>query len=571
MSNIRRPDAMRRGTAAQIVLLPGGQVGQEVLRRVEVWSAEGLLDPVYWVPVDLVHEHIRMPAQITAIVFGRNTNGAQEHREVPLLAALGQESIDQLVVTSVRWLSPTQQDRDSVSLAAKHLLSAVRDGMPLPRRIDEKSLGGTTIRALNLVFASTKVCSEELAELISNDWDENILVSPEDRQRPNAADRFTDAEDIQTWAGFVAASVSTLAGLWTGYASTPITRVPGSGAATDVPQVRVARTFARAVISGDFAVELARSVASELVNPKTPLLNPVVASQVTSLAALSSEDVRRYLDEAMSKLSQTDSQALSYKPLPNQVGHHIPSRGSLRSFQRFSSFSGNKLSAVPGWVWDRVTGLTAKGGKGSPRTEISENTVDRQVGPHTSQADRDLMEVDTSIRSLQSAVLRDLNQPPLPVTRVKATTLWNAIREHVFALLDGRSDHQDIETPTKGKKVAVVPDVGMVIPAPWDIWELPSNAARHLTGEEDVITEVEWTDIRGGRELLDHLTERTADLEMRYEEAKGKSLDSRHSLIASEREYVEARESYEDLMTELDESLENLQLLESGIGGEFNA
>ncbi len=569
MSNSRRPDAMRRGTAAQVVLLPGGQVGQEVLKRVEVWSAEGLLDPVYWVPVDLVQEHIRIPARVSAIVFGRNANGTQERRQVPLLAALGQESIEQLVVTSVRWLSPTPEDRSVVSLAAKRLLGAVRDAMPLPRRIGEKNLGGTKIRSLNLVFASTKVGSEELAELISNDWDENILVSPEDRQRPNAADRFTDAEDIETWSGFIAASVSTLAGLWTGYASTPVTRVPGSGAVTDVPQVRVARTFARAVISGDFAVDLARSVALGLVDPKT-LLNPVIASQVTSLTALDGEEVRRYLDDAIAALSQTDSQALSYKSPPHLPEHEAPTVGFFKSIKRFFSFSWDKLAAVPGWMWGWFADLLGKSAKGSLYGDTSEINVDVRRDLHTSGADRNLLEVSISINSLQDAVLRDLNQPPLPVTRVSSPTLWNAIRAVVFSLVDGGSDHQDIAKLTKDGKTAVVPDVGMVIPAPWDMWELPPNAAKHLTGQEDVKTIVEWTDIRGGRELLEHLTERTTDLEKRYEVAQGRSINSGHSLIASEREYVEARELYEDRKTELDESRENLQLLESGIGGESN-
>jgi len=562
MSVLGRKSAMKRGVAAQVVLLPAGQVGAEVLNKAELWSAEGLLDPVFWVPADMVHEHHTMPARVSAIVFGRLKDGSQERREVPLLETLGRESLEELIVTSVRWLSGDQADREFVSKAAARLLSAIKDAMPLPRQVDDIKIGGTRVRALNLVFASTKVSSDELAALISNDWEENILVSPEDRQRPNSADRFTDADDIETWAGFVAASVASLSGLWTGFASSPISKLPGSGSATQVPKVRVARTFARAVVSGDFSVELARSVSAALADPKTPLLDPVIASQITSVIALDPPDAALYIESGLQALVKADNNALSFKKVDEQQHASATKVGLSKTFTSFIAFSWDKLISIPVWTWNWFADKIGRGTKSSLYGDTSAVAVDSRGSMRAEQTDRDLLETGVAIEQLQQLVMRALNQPPLPVMKTSAPTLWSSLRAVVFSLVDGGSDNKDLEPIRKNDRIAVVPDVGMVIPAPWDVWTLSTEAARHLTGDSGTVTTVEWTDITGARELLAHLTERSADLDLRFQEMDEKVVKSRLELISSEREYVESRELYEDFEVDLDEAKETMKLLE---------
>ena len=80
---------MKRGSAVQVVLLPGGEIGEAVLTLAERWTLEGLLDPVYWVPANSVIEHSLIPAQVSAIVMGRTSDGQVQRRGVGLLATLG--------------------------------------------------------------------------------------------------------------------------------------------------------------------------------------------------------------------------------------------------------------------------------------------------------------------------------------------------------------------------------------------------------------------------------------------------------------------------------------------------
>ena len=93
---------MKRGSAAQVVLLPEGEIGQAVLRLAERWTLEGLLDPVYWVPANSVIEHSLIPAQVSAIVMGRTSDGQVERRGVGLLATLGGDKLEEVVISSVR-------------------------------------------------------------------------------------------------------------------------------------------------------------------------------------------------------------------------------------------------------------------------------------------------------------------------------------------------------------------------------------------------------------------------------------------------------------------------------------
>lgn len=563
--------SMARGVAAQVVLLPDGLVGTEVLSRVRLWASEGLLDPVFWVPASQVKEHRSMPAKIEAIVIGRDTNGTVESRTVPLLATLGREAVDEVVVSSVRWLTEDASDREAVSVASARLLGAIKDAVPLSRQVGEVKVGGTSVRSLNIVFAATKITSDELAALLSSDWEDNIVVSPEDRQRPHAADRFTDAEDTESWASFMAASVATIAGLWAGYTSTLVPRITGSGMASRNPMVRVARTFARGVVSGDFSVELARAVAASLVGSHSPLRDPAVANQIKGIEALNNEEVSEWVTKAVGSLVAVDGSALSYRAIPAFENIPVEKVSFGKSLSSFTKFSVNKLVSIPVWMWEWVADKVSRRTKKTLYGTEEGIDVDTRSAFGLSDADRDLLETGRLITEVQASVLKALDQPPLPVTTVPAPTLWKALRSVVFTLIDGGSASEDVRAIKKGQGgIGVVADVGMVIPAPWETWELPTEAAKHLTGREDSETVVTWTELAAARELLAHLTERTQDLEHRFHDLDKRYTDSRHALINAEREFVEARELWEDLAVELDESNEALSLQQAvgGLGNE---
>ena len=152
---------MRRGDAAQVVLLPEGEIGEAVLALAERWTSEGLIDAVYWVPASSVREHSLLPAKVSAIVMG-TVDGQLVRRETSLLAALSADRLKVVIVSSVRWLAPGQDDRDEVSAAAERLLHAITASVPTGFAHQGEALSGTEVRSINIVLAATRVSSDEV-------------------------------------------------------------------------------------------------------------------------------------------------------------------------------------------------------------------------------------------------------------------------------------------------------------------------------------------------------------------------------------------------------------------------
>ena len=302
-------------------------------------------------------------------------------------------------------------------------------------------------------------------------------------------------------------------------------------------------------------------MAMILASPKTPLLDPIIASQISSMTVLEGEEASAIIDSGVQALVRADNGALTYEELDKHLGSMQPQAGFSKSLRKFLVFSWDKLISIPAWIWgwfaDKIRRTTTKSFYG-PDSGL---TVDAQKDTRAHHAYRDLMEAPQTIKSLQTQVLTALNQPPLPITKTVPPTLWTSLRAVVFSLVDGGSDNKELEPIQKDGRVAVVPDVGMVIPAPWDVWQVPTEVARHLTGDSDSITTVDWTDIAGARQLLAHLTERSWDLDSRLQEMDEKLTKSRLDLMTSERDYVKARELDEDFDVDLDETLETSGLL----------
>lgn len=541
---------MKRGNAAQVVLLPEGVIGETVLKLAERWTLEGLLDPVYWVPANSVLEHSLIPAQVSAVVMGRTSDGQLERRSVNLLATLGGDRLEEVVVTSVRWLSPGQTDRLEVSIAAERLLRAVTKSVPTGFAYDGNALSGTEIRSINVVLAATAVTSDEVRSLLSDEWQENIVVSPESRQRPGAADSFNDAEDIESWAGFIASSVASIAGLWTGMTTTPIQKVSGSGTVSDVPQVRVARTFTRAVVSSGYTFRLARVVASQLADTSSLLADPLVTTRMLDVTPIDGAEADAEIARALTYLKGADSGRLAYQGLPSPE-QLVPRSVGLRAFREFLSFSVDKLAAIPTWMitWvvDRVSRNTQESLYGSDSGVV----VDLRDEVGLRKSDRDLLEIAEQLRAMRGQLQAKIDAPQPTVQRVNAPSLWEKLRSVIFALADGGSSSQDFEALRIDGRRAVIADLGLVVPLPGERWTLPDNATRYLAGDQDVEISASWAGVQAAEALLRHLNESAVVAEAWVKQLRDAQEGLLEDCFAAERAHVGALHQLQDASSEL--------------------
>jgi len=257
---------------------------------------------------------------------------------------------------------------------------------------------------------------------------------------------------------------------------------------------------------------------------------------------------------------RVDGAALTYRSLGELPAPTPAKIGFFRSLADFLTFSWDKVTSIPAWSWGWVA---AKLGRSTKRNLYADShgvEVDARTDLGILKHDPELLDTGQAIYAMQRRVEAALQQPPLPVTRQPLPTLWSALRATVFVLVDGGSDHSDLAPIMQQGRVAVVPDVGMVIPAPWDTWRLPVEVTKLFTGDESNETTVTWTELPEARELLAHLEERASDLKDRELELEAKYRRTRSELITAERDFVEANQFLEDLQIELDESEEVLEL-----------
>lgn len=538
---------MARDGRIHIVLLPHGPLGELVLDVAADWVATGILEPAFWVRDKDVREHQFVPANVTATVMGRLPGGEFEEREVPLLAAIGHEAVDEIILSSIRWIDADKEASAATAQAASRLLAVLQDSLPLSRYLSDQQVEGTYVQSLNVVFAGTQVTSDELSTLLSAAWDENIIVSPEDRQRPRGADRFTDVDDLNSWAGFITASTMSIAGLWTGMSQSPIKRKAGSGRISDVPHVRVARTFSRAVMSDGFSVQLAARIVERLGAPESPLIDDGVSSNPTGISLLDADSADRAIDMGVAYLTNSDSAALSYRRLPEFREDETPTISWWDAQKRFFAFAWDTMCAMPRWT---VTAISDRASRKTTREYFGTEgnaVVDARLDLGRLGVSRDLLDPLDAINGVRGRVKAQFEAPPMPVIRVPAPAVWTSLRNVVFTLCDGGSDSPDLKLPEDALgRTQIVDDINLLIPAPGDTWTLPEDVAAHL-GESDGAIVLEWAHVNEAREVLAHLSERTDDLQLRLSELQADANRARKDRITAERDLVEARELLEDL------------------------
>jgi len=537
---------MERDGRLHVVLLPHGELGGHVIDVVADWVATGMLEPAYWVTQDQGMGEGQKTFTITSTVMGRGTRGEVARLTVPLLDSIASEAVDEVIVTNITWVGDDAAQNLDAARRSVQLLEAVRDSLPLGRNTPRGRVQGTDLRSLNTIFAGTRVTSQQLFSLLSTNWEENLIVSPEDRQRPRGADRFTTSDDLQGWAGFIAATAMTLSGLWTGMSATPVPRVPGSGDLSSVPRVRVARTFTRAVMSDGFAVQLAASIVDRLAAPESPLVEDLVAASVPNMSVLPADAQDRAIDMAVAYLMAADSAALKYHQMEPLSSLGKETMSWWQAQKSFLKFAWDRVSVLPSWlIGSVITRVNQKATSDLFGTD-GHAAVDVRMDFKGVPDARELVEPLETIVALRHSIRSLAERPPMPVVPVNAPVLWTAMRNMTFALCDGGSDAADIQLPPDGLgRTLVVDNINNLIPSGDDLWSLPMEVGKHL-GEGGELIQVRWSDVSEAKELLAHLGERTDELQARREKLQGLWDMARRERTAAESALIEARDAEAD-------------------------
>ena len=335
--------------------------------------------------------------------------------------------------------------------------------------------------------------------------------------------------------------------------ATPIMKTAGSGIVSNVPHVRVARTFARAVVSQGFTIRLAKRVAQRLADASTLLRDPLVTSRLTQVYVLDDDETDAEITRALDFLTKADDSILRYSPLP-RPGDSRARVSVWRLLADFLKFSADKIAAIPQWIaaWtsDKISARFQKALVGAEtQTGI---TVDFREDARVSATDRDVLETAAEVRRVRDQLHARLeSRKPPSLRRINAPTLWKDLRAIIFALADGGPGPTGFTPTLNAGKTSIVPDIGLLVPLPDDRWELPRDARRFLAGDEDIDISASWAGVRAAKALVHHLDETAKVAEERVEHLRVEQEKLLDACFEAERHHVMALHAAQDARSEL--------------------
>ena len=477
--------------AASIIILPGGEDGQQILDVIEEWTECWMLKPAFWVRNDDVAEHLNEQVSIKATVIARNGR-----REIDLLDYLSGVDLTQVRLLAVRTVNTSSEHdkaQDKIVDVISEVLSQAR---PYTLNSGSEATEHTHFVRINLVFAPSKRKGASFVHLLERDWDINLVVAPEDRSTPSRFDKSTrdsSENDRRQWHRFLISNTAAAAGIWAGQERSVFESASQFSDLSPVQgQVRVMRSFVRGVLSEGLSTRVAADALARCANVETSRIDGLNPFPNRFLEAYEDNRIDPIVDEMVDQTVSFSKDRLKYTEvqlLPPPVQEET---GVLAGIKYFCKTTWSLFKVLPLWVfaaiWNRIAIFFSNlifGRKGRKRIV---GTIDF---PRTN-LDKYAEEELKSIEQRRATVKEILKAWPVNVVRKSEPLLWSEIRKLIFGRLDGSPLPHGInqEVGTNGK--LIIGDLNLVIPNVQETWELPADIERLLPSQA---RDTNWQDM----------------------------------------------------------------------------
>ena len=514
-----------------VVLLPSGELGQQVLSLAKEWTAHRLLAPSLFVVVEeqdpraLEPFTTNGPVRMAAHVIGRDGSVVDS-----LIDQLGRDDIDLLRILACRFVEDSKsfhQDQD-------RLIDRIRDQVETSIARHEKDGSrkvGTDLLLLNLISGPTMRTGGSTKHLVEFEWDANIVLSPENRSTPAGFDTFTDDSD-PTFAGFILSNIASTVGLWTGI-NKSVLELSGVDQSSTYNKVVVQRTFGRVVKTDGIAIRMAASALKEIEDHGNPAADPT------------------YVLNGKERLKDEQFQSAISKLVEDTLG---ASDAALRFNFDVSKeeLTGKKIGFVEGlkmlgaFLWDKIVSFPRNLLEAFIETfnrkatklffgENSDIAIDvhkdlRRYGMQVKDGE-DLLKIQKVKDSVKSVVDDILLGPTY---RGQHPQLWQQQRELILAVLDGNSPH----FPDK-----ILADTEKLIPKHGNVWTVPEFLLDTDEDPDEIISSLDWLDVDEAQKISTRLEEEISLLQSELR-------DSRQEMLEAEKEKLAAKADARKLRNE---------------------
>ena len=505
-----------------VVLLPSGELGQQVLSLAKEWTEHRLLAPSLFIVVEEQDPRALEPfksvgpVKMAAHVIGRDGSVVDS-----LIDQLGRDDIDLLRVLACRFVEDSQafhQEQD-------RLIDRIRDQVETSIARHEKDGSrkvGTELLLLNLISGPTMRTGGSTKHLVEFEWDANIVLSPENRSTPSGFDTFTDESD-PTFAGFILSNIASTVGLWTGI-NKSVLELSGVDQSATYNKVVVQRTFGRVVKTDGIAIRMAASALKEIEDHGNPAADPTYV--LNGKERLKDEQFQPAISKLVEDTLGASEGDLRFNFDVSKEELNGKSIGFIDGLKLLGAFLWDKIISFPRNLLEAIIETFNRKATKLFFGEDSNIAIDvhkdlRRYGMQVKDGE-DLLKIQKVKDSVKSVVDDILLGPTY---RGQHPQLWQQQRELILAVLDGNSPH------FPGKVLA---DTEKLIPKHGNVWTVPEFLLDTDEDPDEVISALDWLDVDEAQKISARLEEEISLLQSELR-------DSRQEMLDAEKEKLEAK------------------------------
>ena len=514
-----------------VVLLPSGELGQQVLSLAKEWTAHRLLAPSLFVVVEEQDPRALEPfksvgpVRMAAHVIGRDGSVVDS-----LIDQLGRDDIDLLRVLACRFVEDTQSFHHEQDRLIDRIRDQVETSIARHERDATRSIG-TKLLLLNLISGPTMRTGGSTEHLLEFEWDANIVLSPENRSTPAGFDTFTDESD-STFAGFILSNIASTVGLWTGI-NKSVLELSGVDQSATYNKVVVQRTFGRVVKTDGIAIRMAASALKEIEDHGNPAADPTYV--LNGKERLKDEQFQPAISKLVEDTLGASDAALRFNfdvSKEELTGKKI---GFVEGLKMLGAFLWDKIVSFPRNLLEAIIETFNKKATKLFFGENSDIAIDvhkdlRRYGMQVKDGE-DLLKIQKVKDSVKSVVDDILLGPTY---RGQHPQLWQQQRELILAVLDGNSPH----FPDK-----ILADTEKLIPKHGNVWTVPEFLLDTDEDPDEVISSLDWLDVEEAQKISTRLEEEISLLQSELR-------DSRQEMHDAEKEKLDAKAAARKLRNE---------------------
>ena len=419
-----------------IVLLPSGELGNELLAVAKQWTEMKLLSQAVWVKPEFLDPSSTNPPKQKALVLGQDHDGKPAQVEVDLFEQLARQQllvVRLLVVRSVSESADFDHKQDQLGdLLEKYLTVA----LPLPVSAGYDRDKYTQFLRLNLVTAPTEFESADASSLVSGKFNANFVAAAEDRSAPLAGDAFIRHEPpSRRFAAFTMMHVAAVGGLWLGLPKGLYELLNPSGATGS--HIYLSRVFVSAILTDGLARRASARVLNRVADPVSGAVDFATEIPVEGTYQIPDSERDKFIESMVGLTFQFDDNKLSYRQSPEAERVLAFQRSMASETSNFFVFSWDKIMSIPFHIgtWShrkiaRALNILLHGGDdtGYSSVKLPEDHLDIRDRVITENRARIVSEKEKADIALVS---------PVSASDVRSTPeLWSNIRDLVFGMLD---------------------------------------------------------------------------------------------------------------------------------------